>query len=181
VVSPSFVTPQIAHRDSPALTFLDYLGYIAPGGGFSSVDRQDTVTRLQTCLFSRRTTLHIAYVGRGGRNADHVQSGQEEYGEKKVEQRPRRNYADALQYVLLQKGAPFVFRGDDIVFRFPEQLDVASQRYQRNHVFRLAHLLPDEPFAEAERKFQDPDPEHLCRQEVAEFMDEYKDAQENGD
>jgi len=62
---PFFVTPQIAHRDSPALTFLDYLGYISPGGGFSSVDRQDTVTRLQTCLFSRRTTLHIAYVGRG--------------------------------------------------------------------------------------------------------------------
>ena len=61
----------------------------------------------------------------------------------------------------------------------PEELDVAAHGDEADPVVGLPFLEPEEPLAVAEGEDLDPDADELGHEEVAEFVDEDEDAEDD--
>jgi len=173
--------PLDPHDEFPALAVRDRLRQLAPPDHAPAVDGDDGVPGPDPGCLRGRPRLDTADLRGEARHAHHVQDGEGQDGEQEIEQGAGDHDRDLLQHVLLDKRAPLV-RGQHIVgVRLAQQLDVAPQRHERDHVLRFAHLFPDEPGAEPQRELEHAHPEGLGQQEMPQFVDEDEDPQQYDD
>ena len=171
--------PVQLQRDFPSVALGDDLGQIAPAAHALAVDGQDVVP----CPYARHlrggARLDAADVRREARNPHHENDGKCKDGEEEIKQRPRHDNGNLLQDVLLDERALLILREHVIGIRLPEQLDIAPQGHEGNHVLGFADFPADQLRAKPQGELEDPDAQVLGQEEVTQLVNENQNAQQN--
>jgi hypothetical protein len=140
-------------------------------------DIHDHVLVPQAGMRRDRVRHYLADDGPRRRHAGAEQHPVDRDGEHEIEHRAGEQYGDALPDRLAIEGAVHFMRRD-VALALVQQLDVATQRNRRNHVFDrvLACDALPQRFAEPDGETQHADAETARHPEMPEFVDRDQDA-----
>ena len=163
----------------PSLALRDDLGQIPPARDIFAVDGYDRVPGMQSGRLGRRARLHAPDLRGEARNSHHENDGEGKDGKQKIEEGPRYDDGDFPQDVLFHERALLILGQNVIGFRFAQQLHIAPQGHERDHVLGFADLPSDELRAKTQGEFQHAHSQRLGQQEMTQLMDKDQDTQQN--